>query len=589
MQSGPARKIMVPFTAQGAALPNHLPAVPAARRGYWLVLALLVACAIAATSWPIFRTPQLEPDDYRYLHLAQKLDADFWGQIGRAGLVENRWDHLWFMDVPQRVCFFRPTIVLSYWLDAKLYGRERIAAGLATTNLLIYYAVCLLVGGVLTRWFGAGAAALLGTLFFTVHASHSELLWYIAGRTDSLAALGYLGALALHIAVAGRWRWLALPVFAFALLSKELTLSLPLVCLLHDAWLGEARGGWAAVLRRNAGLYAGYVVAALVVMVGRFAALSGCETALVFPYFVAPTRPDFWQYLGLEGRSYAENLLIGTTSPALVRLPAIASTLSAFGLGVSLLAAAGAAYLAYRDRRARVLLAMAALAWLPTSIVYLSERYLLLPSVALAGLLATAISVAGRRTPNSPTPAYYTFICVCALLWSGYHALLLGAKIEWTTRPRFTLATERRLRELKDQIPRGGRALALNLPGSWIDAQFAEDQFRWTLDDPDLRVRVLTLVPPAFSGRAGPQLRVLAENRFGLYAPPDAPPEAAVLDNRENPFETPPFTPGRRIAGERLGFEVRIISGYERVCTAAEFMLPDPLSGYTFVDLRDAK
>ena len=83
-----------------------------------------VTLIVLGTAWPLFSNPQLESDDFRYLHSVQRLERDFFGHFLEASLVENRWDHLWWVDMKETVRFYRPTVVLSYWLDNLLYGDD---------------------------------------------------------------------------------------------------------------------------------------------------------------------------------------------------------------------------------------------------------------------------------------------------------------------------------------------------------------------------------------------------------------------------------------------------------------------------------
>src|SRR5688572_16127965 len=75
-----------------------------------------VTVVVAFVTLPIFTLPQLDADDYRYLDLVRQLRA---GRVGwvMASIIENRWDHLWWIDCEQAVRFFRPTLMLSYLAD----------------------------------------------------------------------------------------------------------------------------------------------------------------------------------------------------------------------------------------------------------------------------------------------------------------------------------------------------------------------------------------------------------------------------------------------------------------------------------------
>src|SRR6266571_3692226 len=80
-------------------------------------------------------------------------------------------------------------------------------------------------------------AALAGSVFFAVHPALFGALYWVSVIADSLSLLFALTALAFAEAP-GRRRWLALPLFALSLVSKESTLLLPLVLLVprerHD-------------------------------------------------------------------------------------------------------------------------------------------------------------------------------------------------------------------------------------------------------------------------------------------------------------------------------------------------------------------
>jgi hypothetical protein len=293
----------------------------------------------------------------------------------------------------------------------------------------------------------------------------------------------------------------------------------------------------------------------------------------------------------------------------------IAATLTRPGLVVACVAAAAACVVAFADRRARILLVMALLTWLPASVVYLSDRYLLLPSVAVCGILASALARPGKcsgrapHRPDSPVAnrshrrcsgrAPYRPFRVLAgafvIIWIAWQGLILFAKTTAFTKPRATQRTDQRLREMQARIPRGADVLLFNLSGDWLAAQFAEDQLRWTLDDPTLSVHVVTLISRDSDQPPAPRPHWLADDSFSLGCRESVSPsareetaaESPVADNRKNPFDIAPFTPGEMISGNRLGFVVRITAGHDGVCTGAQFTLPKPIEHYTFVDLAD--
>ena len=137
-------------------------------RYVWLLLSLAAcAIAIAYTASPVFKNPQLDPDDYRYLEQVQLLTQDFFGHIAQASVVENRWDQLWWINIHEKIRFFRPTVVFSYWLDDVIYGSNN-PLGLVRTNMLIYAICVILACFILYCWVGPGIHYLLSSVLFAV-------------------------------------------------------------------------------------------------------------------------------------------------------------------------------------------------------------------------------------------------------------------------------------------------------------------------------------------------------------------------------------------------------------------------------------
>jgi hypothetical protein len=101
-------------------------------------------------------------------------------------------------------------------------------------SLVAHLACVLLLHRQLARRLSA-PAALLGATFFAVHPSLFAALHWISTIGDLLALA--FGLLALEATDrADRWRWLALPLFALSLLSKESLVLLPLVVMAWRAW-----------------------------------------------------------------------------------------------------------------------------------------------------------------------------------------------------------------------------------------------------------------------------------------------------------------------------------------------------------------
>lgn len=548
----------------------------------WLVVAFGLGLALLSwTAFPIFVQPQLEPDDYRYLQQVRNLEADFQRNILAASIVENRWDHLWYLKPSDKVRFFRPTVVLSYWLDTKLWGWDSAAAGLLFTNLLVH-ALCVGIGTwLLYRWLGAGLPLVLSAALFASFFCHGEVIWYVAGRTDSLAALGFLLALAFHVeGTRRRWlRSLALPCFGFAFLTKELTLALPLLCFLHDLWLGPRGRGAKQILKDEWGLWVSYAGLFLGIQGLRLWALAGSSRGLVFPYFVSPASPDFVPHLWTQLRSYSENLLLAGGTPPFLQPGELSQWSSTFGLllSVAVLAAVGVSLSS--DRLFWFLVSFAVLTWLPTSVVYVSERYIYLPSFAVA---ASAGLLLQRLRGRGPV---YVVVAMLAVTWTGHQAYKLNEKHRVVAQQmrREPLVMQEQLRNLRPPVPRGAKLLLLNLPGSFVQAQFAEAQLQVLLDDPSLSARVLTLMPATTYMGAGMRIQRTGPRSFRIRGLKRGDRIDPVLSPGRVPFARVPFETGRTYGSSELGFEVDVLSSSAEGFTGLAFRFEEPLETYTIL------
>ena len=92
---------------------------------------------------------------------------------------------------------------------------------------LLLHAACSAALFVLLRRRLSTPAALAGAAFFATHPSHYAAAYWVSAAGAPLALLASLGALAATLQ-AGRARWLAVPLFAAALLARESVLLLPL-------------------------------------------------------------------------------------------------------------------------------------------------------------------------------------------------------------------------------------------------------------------------------------------------------------------------------------------------------------------------
>ena len=132
--------------------------------------------------------------------------------------------------------FYRPLQMASYALDDRIWGLNPF--GFHLGNILSHIFVAAALYGFIFFLFGRRTLAFLSALLFAVHPLHSEVVSYISGRADALAALFILLTLLFSL-LEGPPPWaLSLIVslsYAVALCSKEYSLITPFLFLLTNA------------------------------------------------------------------------------------------------------------------------------------------------------------------------------------------------------------------------------------------------------------------------------------------------------------------------------------------------------------------
>lgn len=135
--------------------------------------------------------------------------------------------------------FFRPVIMLSFWLDGVLWGDH--AWGYHLANLVFHIGNAILLVFIAGSWMRLAGwvnerahwLALLAGLLFLVHPSHGEAVSWISGRSDVIAVFWGLASLAAYFRFRqGNWLGWLIASWIFcggAFLSKESSISLPLL------------------------------------------------------------------------------------------------------------------------------------------------------------------------------------------------------------------------------------------------------------------------------------------------------------------------------------------------------------------------
>ena len=172
-----------------------------------------------------------------------------------------------------KIGYYRPLITFSYMLDYSIWKLNPL--GYHLTNLIVHTANCILI--YLIVWFLSSSVtlSLLSSLLFTIHPIHTESVSWISGRTDVIAGFFFFSSLLLYMygEKAGRWKYyvFSLILFACALFSKEMVMTLPLLIMLYDYCFVAGRE--IPKLRGRVKYWAGYFLLAGMYLVVRFLVL----------------------------------------------------------------------------------------------------------------------------------------------------------------------------------------------------------------------------------------------------------------------------------------------------------------------------
>jgi protein O-mannosyl-transferase len=137
-------------------------------------------------------------------------------------------------------CFagnYQPLTILSYFLEYKVFKLDPF--GYHLTNLILHLINCLLVFQLIYLLSRKLPVALIVMSLFGLHPVHVESVAWVSQRKDVLYALFFLASALSYLYYLQRkkvkpYYYLAIVLFAAALLSKPMAVTLPLVLLLID-------------------------------------------------------------------------------------------------------------------------------------------------------------------------------------------------------------------------------------------------------------------------------------------------------------------------------------------------------------------
>jgi protein O-mannosyl-transferase len=209
------------------------------RRQKWLVSALLGA-AVLAVFWTALRCSFVGLDDPDYVVENTDIQHGF------------NWKSITWAFTTGHAANWHPLTWLSHMLDYQLYGLN--PAGHHLTNLLLHLGSSVLLFLLLNRMTGALWRSAWAAAIFALHPLRVESVVWVAERKDVLSTFFWMLTVLAYVRYAEEFKVrsskfkvfyaLAFVLFACALMSKPMVVTLPFVLLLLDYWpLGRLEFG----------------------------------------------------------------------------------------------------------------------------------------------------------------------------------------------------------------------------------------------------------------------------------------------------------------------------------------------------------
>lgn len=148
------------------------------------------------------------------------------------------WSSAWWALTTGHSPYWHPMTWLSHLLDVTLFGTD--AGAYHVTNLVLHMANTVLVFELFRRMTNETGPSAFVAAVFAAHPLHVESVAWIAERKDVLSTFFWVLTILAYVAYVRRPAWTRyaamLVLYAFALMSKPMVVTLPAVLLLLDVW-----------------------------------------------------------------------------------------------------------------------------------------------------------------------------------------------------------------------------------------------------------------------------------------------------------------------------------------------------------------
>ena len=176
----------------------------------------------------------------------------------------------WVMpDGVTKGVFYRPLLILSYFIDYKLWQNNVV--GYHLTNIILHIINCVVLFLVIKTVSNSTAISFMTTALFSLHPIQVEAVTWISGRNELLLTLFMLLALLLYTKNKISWSY---GVFLLALFTKETALFLLSVFIIYDLC-------FSVDIRRAAYNYIGFLIITALYLYVRSRFICGMETGVI--------------------------------------------------------------------------------------------------------------------------------------------------------------------------------------------------------------------------------------------------------------------------------------------------------------------
>ncbi|MFL6215099.1 MAG: tetratricopeptide repeat protein [Blastocatellia bacterium] len=381
----------------------------------------------------------------------------------RAQIVENSalrsWayaprcfvEHVWQPIYPEERRLYRPLFTLYLLVNYQLFHLNPVGWHLL---MIVWHALVTLLAFMLARrLLKDEAAALIAALIFGLHPVHIEAVAWISGVPEPMLALFLLGALLAYLrwrdgAIAdnpaataavsearpskpARWLALSLGLYALALLSKETAIIMPALVFAYE-WLFNERSSRRSAAIKRALPFLALVLVYAVVRTAVLKNISYVSWNLPLSVTLMTVPSVLWFYVRL--------LVWPVGLSAFYDTPYVTHMETTFWLTIfGILVAAALLWLWGRRSKAiafaAVVLALPILPVLNFSGLVEREiahdRYLYIPSIAFAIILAVAIRKLGQDQPKVAGLPAWQAVATLALALAGASSTVAQATY-WT-------------------------------------------------------------------------------------------------------------------------------------------------------------